>query len=343
MLSQERLPTRLRIQAGVAFFCLLAFLGKESRAQHTPDPYNIVGDYNRQYEPYMYATYPNTESSMPNQGRLEERVAPRTGSQFQLSLDGSDAENLTRTAPSRLQGPGVPYYRANRQFDQEFQRQYRPNDSADRGFYSNQQQMNSRYFQALRETDPKKRVELLRQYNLENVRSSRTLSGARNAAPRDAKSSKNRFDTHSILDPSDEATPVDPETSNAAPPPRRVGSPNAGTRPSAMDRSRAEERSGSSYRPAPTRNGVRGRPSESIVPFGSDSGTRRPGPMDGTRPRSSSGSIVPFGSDSSNRLFEGPNSGQSATETLERSRLYDRARRAATPSRGRPTDAPAPR
>ncbi len=42
------------------------------RAQHTPDPYNIVGEYNLGYESYMYANYPNSIGFSPNQGRLQD-------------------------------------------------------------------------------------------------------------------------------------------------------------------------------------------------------------------------------------------------------------------------------
>jgi hypothetical protein len=164
--------TRHAAILGLAVGLALGFgllCGGQARAQgHTPDPYNIVGEYNRQYEPFMYATYPNTPGSQPNQDRLETRSGVRNANQFQNFLESPDeeGEDLSRPTAPRQAGPGVPYYRANRQFDQEFQRNYRPNKIADQSFYAGQQQRNDKYFQALRETDPKKRVQLLREYNL---------------------------------------------------------------------------------------------------------------------------------------------------------------------------------
>ena len=54
---------------------------------HTPDPYNIVGEYNNQYEPYMYADYPTTPGMQPNQARLEGRSGTRNANSFQSFLD----------------------------------------------------------------------------------------------------------------------------------------------------------------------------------------------------------------------------------------------------------------
>lgn len=161
---------------------------RTARAQgHTPDPYNIVGEYNRQYEPYMYATVPNMPGILPNQNRLTPRSGLRSANQFQSAMDGDEDEGglVDRGLSSRSSGPGVPYYRANRQFDKEFQRNYRPNDIADRAFYANQQQRNEKYFQALRETDTRKRAQLLREYNLENLRNARSMSANRNLSDRE--------------------------------------------------------------------------------------------------------------------------------------------------------------
>ena len=170
-------------------------LGGTAWAQgHTPDPYNIVGEYNRQYEPYMYATVPNEPGVLPNQERLDARSGIRNANRFQsfLESDGEDVDDLGRFTPSRLAGPGVPYYRANRKFDREFQRNYRPNKDADQSFYKSQQQRNEKYFQALAEPDARKRARLLREYNLENLRAARTLSGNRTMSERDRSRELNR-------------------------------------------------------------------------------------------------------------------------------------------------------
>jgi len=165
-------------------------MGRETWAQgHTPDPYNIVGEYNRQYEPYMGATFPTEEGTLPNQARLEERSSYRTANQFQNyveSLDGAEDEGF-RTVSPRLSGPGTPYYRANRRFDEAYQRTYRPNTEADRRYYTEQDRRNSKYFRAMNETDPRKRAQLLREYNLDNLRAARSLSRGRTALDQDAE------------------------------------------------------------------------------------------------------------------------------------------------------------
>ena len=91
------------------------------------------------------------------------------------------SRKATPTSPSgpaaaRQSGPGTPYYRAYRRFDQEFHRTYRPNEAADRSYYDDQEKRNDKYFQALREPDPRKRSQLLREYNLDNMRAARDLS-----------------------------------------------------------------------------------------------------------------------------------------------------------------------
>lgn len=176
-----RRPGQFRRAAtlGLAGVGLAIVFGGRAVAQHTPDPYNIVGEYNRQYEPYMYAIAPNTG---PYQGALSRSAGNRNANRFQSYLDGEgdDGIDAGRLAPPGVSRPGVPYYRANRRFDHQFKREYRPNENADRSYYDDQQQRNEKYFQALGETDARKRSQLLREYNLENLRSARSLSSGRN-------------------------------------------------------------------------------------------------------------------------------------------------------------------
>lgn len=175
--------------SGILAFGLLAGLSNLAVAQHTPDPYNIVGEYNRQYVPYMYANSPISGGP----GATPGRDGLRGANDFQGYLDSMEEESdeLSRSSYAKG-GAGVPYYRANRQFDREFQRNYRPNGTADKTYLANQQQRNDKYFKALRETDPKKRAQLLREYNLENLRVSRSLSANRNISPKDREKELNR-------------------------------------------------------------------------------------------------------------------------------------------------------
>jgi hypothetical protein len=163
--------------------------GSTARAQgHTPDPYNIVGDYNIQYEPYVYATQPTPNSFFPGQARMmQDRAGNRAANRFQSfvdSLDGFEPEPDV-APPLRRGGMGTPYYRAYRRYDEDFQRVYRPNEAVDRAFYSEQQQRNQKYFDAINAKDPRKRAQLLREYNIENLRAARGLSNLRNAPPRE--------------------------------------------------------------------------------------------------------------------------------------------------------------
>jgi hypothetical protein len=155
----------------------------------TPDPYNIVGEYNGQYAPYMYAVEPAPGTVYPNSNRMREGSSSRGSSNFQSyveSLDGAEPEDVLPGVAARRSGIGTPYYRAYRSFDQDYGRLYRPNESADRTYAKNQNQLNTKYFDAMKEPNPRKRAQLLREYNLENLRSSRTLSTLRGAPERDS-------------------------------------------------------------------------------------------------------------------------------------------------------------
>lgn len=265
---------------------------------HTPDPYNIVGEYNRQYEPYMYATVPTEPGTLPNQDRLEARSGLRNANRFQNFLQGDEeeSEDFGRgPSPSaRLAGPGVPYYRANRQYDREFQRNYRPNDLADRSFYSSQQLRNDKYFQALRQTDPRKRAQLLREYNLENLRAARTLSANRSMSERERErdASRDRFGPGGLpLNLDDDPDGRSPGGAAAAAPRRPAATPSVPGEGSSLLTPGA---------PVPLRN--RARPNNSTAPPRPGTPRVRPSP---SSPR-----------------------GTTPSEILQRSDLLDRASRA---------------
>ena len=163
----------------------LAVPGTRVMGQLTPDPYNIVGEGNGQYESFMYANQPNASSMFPNQAVLQQaRAAYRGANRFQNyveRLDGGLPES-NRPDLGRRPGAGTPYYQANRPYDQDFKRQYRPNQDVDSTFYKDQETQVSRfreeeqgksdrrardakYQQVIQEKDPKKRSQLLREYN----------------------------------------------------------------------------------------------------------------------------------------------------------------------------------
>jgi hypothetical protein len=176
-------------------------LDVEVRAQGwTPDPYNIVGEWNRRYQSYMFNTYPSGGGQVPNQDLLESRGGPRSANQFENYVDSLDGEDLfERPAPGTSRGsrPGTPYYRAYRRYDEEFKRNYRPNRTPDgrdidESFYEEQDRRNAKYFKAMGETDPRKRAQLLREYNLDHLRSSRSLSRTRGSGTGDRERERSR-------------------------------------------------------------------------------------------------------------------------------------------------------
>jgi len=154
----------------------------------TPDPYNIVGEYNGQYAPYMYAVEPAPGNVFPNSNRMRPRSTGSGTNGFQSfadSLDGAEPEDVMPGLTQGRAGIGTPYYRAYRKFDQDYGRLYRPNETADRSYATNQTQLNAKYFEAMKEPNSRKRAQLLREYNMENLRSSRSLSTLRGSADRE--------------------------------------------------------------------------------------------------------------------------------------------------------------
>jgi hypothetical protein len=142
-----------------------------SRAQgFGPDPFR---PYNSQYDPFVFPVAPGPldVGGNPFLGRNGLRGA----NQFQNYLNELNADVRT--------GIGAPYYRANRIYDKEFNRVYRPNEKADRSFEASQGAITDAYFKYLRESDPKKRAELFREYNQAQNRSARELASPRSAPP----------------------------------------------------------------------------------------------------------------------------------------------------------------
>jgi hypothetical protein len=157
--------------------------GGAARAQHTPDPFNIVGEYNLGYQDSMYSTYPNGIGFSPNQGLLfgNNRSGLARANQFSRyieELDGVGSGSNSLYGPgsaARGQGGVEPYYRAHRQFDEAFNRVYNPNDNADQTYTKDQKARTEKYLAYLRESDPTKRAQLYREYTQESQRALRDL------------------------------------------------------------------------------------------------------------------------------------------------------------------------
>jgi hypothetical protein len=171
-----------RVAAGIAALAALS-LTVGAQAQHTPDPYNIVGEYNLGYEDNIYASYPNGAGLNPNQALLQGRVGAGRANTFQSyldSLDGGSGDSLFGGSSRNRGGAGVPYYRAHKEFDDAFDRIYTPNAISDETFRADQEKRTKLYVEYLKEPDPKKRAQLYRAY-LQQSRQTARDSGAGSA------------------------------------------------------------------------------------------------------------------------------------------------------------------
>jgi hypothetical protein len=139
-----------------------------------PDPFQ---PYNSQFAPFVYPVSPGPLDYGYNMGTNLGGV--RGANQFENYLNLLRGIGGNRTGGGS--GAGNPYFRANRAYDREFNRLYRPNREADAKFDTNQETVTETYFKYLREKDPKRRAELFREYNR-----ARNLADRELATPRAA-------------------------------------------------------------------------------------------------------------------------------------------------------------
>ncbi|WP_422926408.1 hypothetical protein [Singulisphaera sp. PoT] len=185
---------------------------------HTPDPYK---PYNAQYDAFAFPSYPNPEGYMPNQSILQGRSGRRSANQYQSYLDELEAGGSS----TRRSGVGVPYYDAYRSYDSEYDRVSRPT-KADDAFYREQQARRRKYFDYLRERDPKKRARLYREYTEESKRFSRDL-----LSPRALMNRKSVAETDELGDEVDEpkTKPTRPARKPASTTNRAASGTNSGS------------------------------------------------------------------------------------------------------------------
>jgi hypothetical protein len=135
--------------------------------------------YNSQYDPY---TYPMATPDVgPGSGGMP-RMGNQGANQYQNYLDelsGADRQGNERY------GIGVPYYRSSidPSFDPKGDREYRPNSKMDRTYEHTQEVITRKYLAYFAEKDPKKRTELLKDYNRTRSNVSRAMSTARREDP----------------------------------------------------------------------------------------------------------------------------------------------------------------
>jgi hypothetical protein len=165
------------ISTGLVIFLASAGASNVWAQNFGPDPFR---PYNSQYDPYTYPTGPSVPGA--GQGGIPASGV-RGANQFQNYLNeltGADRQGAEKY------GIGLPYFRSavDPRFDLKGNREYRPNKRTDRTFEQTQDLVTQKYFAFLTEKDPRKRTELLREYNVTRGRVSRALSARREDSTR---------------------------------------------------------------------------------------------------------------------------------------------------------------
>lgn len=168
------------------------------------DPF---GNATNPYQPFVYPSAPSN-FALPGAARNEMDAERGVGSrynQFDRAMNPdrfSDDSNAAR----RGNGIGIPYTQAYRQLDRAAGRLDSPNERVDKSYYEGQQERYQRYLEAMREKDPKKRAQLLKEVNSQIAKAGRDTSFDKKPAPKTAtptpkaKSSAARGPS-SLLDP----------------------------------------------------------------------------------------------------------------------------------------------
>jgi hypothetical protein len=166
------------------------------------------------------------------------RSGLRGANQFQNYL--AEIQGLDRSGVEKY-GQGLPYYRSaiDPRLDPDGKRDYRPNRRVDEPFEKTQTRLTAKYLAYFTETDPKKRAQLLREYQTFRRETARAMplrrespsrfkeSAARDAlgdgdrpSPRDRErepgATRSRAGSRTRL-----TEPVDGTSSRTAPPPPR--------------------------------------------------------------------------------------------------------------------------
>ncbi len=221
-----------------------------------PDPF---WPYNNQYTAYTTPIGP----ASPDAGQSSAYIGRQgfsTANQFQQYVDGMSGPGRTSSDRANV---GIPYFRGS--IDPAFggaDRDYRPNAGSADDFEKKQQDVTKKYFAYFSEKDPRKRAELLREYQQARRESSREL-GSRSQSPSRFLSDASRTPvgsgsrtTRDEMSPPI-ALPHEPGTINR--------SATSTSRPDDVDSARLQSRT---TRPAP--------PMPSVPPLSSGTRTRTP-------------------------------------------------------------------
>jgi len=143
-----------------------------------PDPFR---PYNNQYDSFTYPVGPSGFDAA--QAAAMMRSGLRGANQFENYL--AEIQGLGRSGTERY-GQGLPYFRSavDPNFDKGQKRDYRPNRSTERSFEETQQRLTAKYLAYFEERDPKKRAQLLREYQQLRRQTTRALTAHRESPSR---------------------------------------------------------------------------------------------------------------------------------------------------------------
>jgi hypothetical protein len=171
--------------AAFALLVHLVWLGAAPacRAQgFGPDPFQ---PYNSQYIPFVYPVAPGPTDFGYNRGGVNGIRGANQFMDYLNSLQGPGLGAGTGGGGAGSRGGiGTPYFQANRAYDREYDRIYRPNKEADAKYESDQGKYTQLYFEYLREKDPKRRMELFRDYTRARRQAEQDLVAPRATAAR---------------------------------------------------------------------------------------------------------------------------------------------------------------
>jgi len=222
---REPLGRRLGARFAPAALLVLAVCAVEARVQAQgfgPDPFR---PYNSQYDAYVFGVAPGSLDPVGNP--TLNRAGVRGANQFQNFVAGMEGRA----------NAGNRYDRANRAYDTEYGRLYRPNAEADARFEKQRNAVSDVYFQYLSEKDPRKRAALFKQYTQAQSRASRDLAsdpharGARRSRSADEPPPPPRLGP----DRSRRAADAVPPPGLSDEPDSAVDSPRSRRRPTAVD------------------------------------------------------------------------------------------------------------
>ncbi len=224
-------PTRPRFAPALFVVLVAAGLGRVDVANAQgfgPDPFR---PYNSQYDAYVFGVAPGALDGVGNPTLNRQGV--RTANQYREAVEGLDTSNR--------------YDRSFRAYDQDRRRVYRPNAQADKNYNARRAKASDIYFQYLRETDPRKRAALFKEYNQAQSDIARGLADDPNARG----SRRSRAGSDVPPTPEDRTAAERPEAGAVPPSPDGYGSRSGMPGARARRGSRAASGARSDSPPAP--------------------------------------------------------------------------------------------